>query len=194
MQRFLIITALFFLLPINLHADPQSPKDSMPLSLPWDKKLPETFREIPGFKYWYGDMEWGMMIFTGEFQRLEAEVHLSFARNRIVNASLILGPSGINVLGCRKTFHNIVKLLNTKYGEWKKSKSIESELKEDLFYTSFCTPVRAGLHVEEIRWKTDLFFIVASLFGDGEDIFIEIDYHYRPLRGVKKTPKILEKL
>ena len=189
MQRFFLIVALLISLPISLQAE------EMPMSLPWEQKLSKSFHEIPGFKYWYGDMEWGEMIFVGNFQKLDAEVQISFVQKMISKATLILGPGGIDLMGCRNTFLNVVDLLKKKYGPWKYAKTTESEIKEDLFYTHICTPVRVGVHVEEIRWETKKFLIVAYLFGDGEDIFIEVDYYYRPLQKIKKSNKgILKKL
>ena len=91
-------------MPTAIFGETHSQTNHTPMSLPWGKKLPETFQTVPGFKYWYGDIQWGEMIFTGEFQHMEAEVHLQFTRNMIANATLILGPSGIDMLGCKETF------------------------------------------------------------------------------------------
>lgn len=194
-QIFIIIIALSLLMPTAIFGETHSQTNHAPMSLPWGKKLPETFQSVPGFRYWYGDMQWGEMIFTGDFQHMEAEVHLQFTRKMISSATLILGPKGINTLGCKETFLSVVNLLKQKYGQWKYAKTTESEIKADLFYTNLCSPVRVGVHTEEIRWVTDKFFIVAYLFGDGADIFIEVDYFYKPLKGVKKLNSgILKKL
>ena len=195
MKQFLFIVALVILLPTVTFANPKD-NNTLPLSLPWGQSLPATFLEIPSFKYWYGDMKWGEMIFTGNFQNLDAEVSLTFARNMISSATLILGPKGMETLGCKRTFIKVVNLLKQKYGSWKHTKIIESEDKFDLFYTNLRAPIRNGVHVEEVRWETEKFFIVAYLFGDEGEVFIEIDYFYRPLRGSKKNKdiKILKKL
>lgn len=183
------------MIPTAMFGETSGRKDHLPMSLPWGTSLPENYRTVPGFKYWYGDMQWGEMIFTGDFQHMEAEVHLQFTRKMISSATLILGPKGIDTLGCKETFLSVVNLLKQKYGQWKYAKTTESEIKADLFYTNLCSPVRVGVHTEEIRWVTDKFFIVAYLFGDGTDIFIEVDYFYKPLKGVKKLNSgILKKL
>ena len=170
------------------------PVKSTPLSLPWGKKLNNNFREIPGFKYWYGDLKWGSMIFLGDFLDLEAEVQLTFAARQISEATLILGPRGLNDYGCRKVFKNVVQLITQKYGKSIYRKVIESEMKEELVYSGICRPIRVGLYEEEIHWTFGDFHIAAMLFGDELEIFIEISYTYIPLKNVKKDSAILKKL
>ena len=59
-------------------------------------------------------------------------------------------------------------------------------MKEDLVYSTICSPVRAGLYVHETMWSVGSFYIVAAIYGDDVDIFIEVDYIFKPLESEQK--------
>ena len=193
MIRVFSIIAFLLLSTTCVHAQPSTP----PLSLSWGTTIAKTFREIPGFQYYYGDIQWGEMIFTGSLFNLDAEVQIRFLYQKITDATLILGPRGLGDFGCLTTYRNIVKLMVQKYGNPFLKKIQESEIKEELVYSTICSPIRTGLHVIETHWNTKDFYIIASIFGDDVDIFIEVEYVYKPLRLDRKkhdTKKALKHL
>jgi len=166
-----------------VHANREVPP---PLNLPWAKTVPDTFRNLPEWRYYYGDSSWGFMIFYGDAFKMESELQIRFANKKISNATLILGPQGLSDYGCLATYKNVVRLLTTKYGKPSAIKITESEIKEDLVYSTICSPIRTGLYVHETVWNVGNFYIVASIYGDDIDIFIEIDYIFKPLRSEQK--------
>jgi hypothetical protein len=161
-----------------------------PLNLSWGESLPKTFRELQGFQYYYGDVEWGEIIFTGDLFNLDAEVQIKFLYQKITDATLILGPRGLDIHGCLKIYKDITKLMIQKYGNPYLRKIHESAMKEELVYGSLCRSIRIGLYTVETHWNIHDFFIIASVFGDDVDIFIEIEYIYKPLIQHLKKHKI----
>ena len=183
MNKMLMILALCIITAFPVHANRKVPS---PLGLPWAQKVPDTFRNIPGWRYFYGDSSWGMMVFYGDAFNMESELQLRFANRKISNATLILGPKGLDDYGCLSAYKRVVKLLTTKYGNPAKIQVTESEMKEDLVYSTICSPVRAGLYVHETMWNVGSFYIVAAVYGDDVDIFIEVDYIFKPLESEQK--------
>lgn len=157
-----------------------------PLNLPWSQTVPNTFREIPAWNYYYGDSAYGLMVFYGKAFDMESELQIRFAEKKISSATLILGPSGLSDYGCMTSYKEVIRLLTVKYGKSSQTKIIESEIKEDLIYSTICSPIRSSLFIHETVWNLKDFFIVAAIFGDDVDIFIEIEYIYKPLKGKKK--------
>ena len=178
-----MILALIIVIAFPVHANR---KDPTPLSLPWAQKIPDTFKQVPGWRYYYGDASWGMMVFYGDAFSMESELQLRFANRQISNATLILGPKGLDDYSCLSSYKKIVKLLTSKYGNPFKIKVTESEMKEELVYSTICSPVRSGLYVHETMWSVGNFYIVAALYGDDVDIFIEVDYIFKPLSDTQK--------
>jgi hypothetical protein len=170
---------------------------SAPLSLPWGAQVSKHFQEIEGFSYFYGDAIWGSITFLGHFDEMEAEIQLTLTNRYIVKALLILGPGGINGFNCLSRYKKIIALMNKKYGHFYFRKSKEDPTIEELLYSSHCRPFMLGMRKLITYWKFPNFLISATLWGDEEDAFIEIEYVYTPLlQQLKKnmTKKLLNKL
>jgi len=167
-----------------VHAKRTSPLK--PMGLPWGEPVPSTFREVPDWRYFYGDSSWGFMVFYGDAFNMESELQIRFANKKISNATLILGPRGLSDYGCMTTYKNVIRLLSSKYGKPYQVKVTESEIKEDLIYSTICSPIRSGLFVHETIWDVGNFYIIAAIYGDDVDIFIEVDYVYKPLKKEKQ--------
>ena len=159
----------------------------LPLSLPWSQTVPNDFREVPHWKYYFGDTSWGILILTGSAFDMEAELQIRFLKKKISNATLILGPGGLADYGCITSYKEVVRLLTVKYGKPSHTRTIESEIKEDLIYSTICRPIRVGLFIHKTVWNLEEFLIVATIFGDDVDIFIEVDYVYKPIKSQLKT-------
>jgi len=183
MRRVLTIIALSIITAFPVCAN-QTP--SKPLNLPWAQIVPDSFREVPGWRYYYGDSSWGFMVFYGDAFNMESELQIRFVQKKISNATLILGPQGLTDYGCMKTYKEVVRLLTVKYGKSSQVKITESEIKEDLIYSSICRPIRVGLFTHETLWNLKNFFVVASIYGDDVDIFIEVEYVYKPVKELKQ--------
>jgi len=168
------------------------------LGLDWTQEYKSPF-EIEGFKYWYGDVGWGKIFYlsTEDILGLEAEAHLHFHSKKIYEIVLILGPGGLNNSNCFKKYSNILKYLNEKYGHYLFKNTEKDPLAEDLFYTSACIPVLMGLRIIDTIWKSGDMKITASLYGDEDGYYIEIEYIDLNLKidaDVNNKKKVLKKL
>jgi hypothetical protein len=87
--------------------------------------------------------------------------------------------------------------MNKKYGHFYFRESKEDPTIEELLYSSRCRPFILGMRELVTYWRVPNFLISAALWGDEEDVFIEIEYVYTPLlQQLKKdmTKKLLNKL
>ncbi len=166
---------LLLLLPCMLGATP------LPMEahgLEWDKK----HSHIPyptGYKYYYGDVSWGLVVYLGseDFLGLETELQLNFTdTRRIAKALLILGPGGISKADCLKKYKLIVDLLSKKYGNYRNREVIKDSISEDMVFDSVCNVILNGVHEIKTIWLLKEYEITAKLLGDYEGFFIEIDY------------------
>ena len=106
--------------------------------------------------------------------------------------TLILGPGGLTEDSCISDYKAVVKLLNQKYGNYQNQNVIKDPLIDDLIAVSVCVPVRTELYTIDTYWRTKGRTIVASLIGDGEGYYIEIDHIFsrslsHPLKKLKNT-------
>ena len=106
-------------------------------------------------------------------------------------AIIILGPAGIDSHDCLRRYKEALGLLNKKYGHFVYQKTIKDPLVDDLVSFSVCTPVKIGLYTVETYWKTKGFRIIATLLGDDEGIYIEIEYIFTNRLPVNNLKKIL---
>lgn len=168
MTRVLLV---FLLLTGVSNANP-----SLPLSLPWDTDISSEYTKHPGYRHMMGSRSSGESVFTGFFLGAESELQVTFHGKRISSAILILGPDGIDSTNCIKFFRKVNSILTHKYGKPKYTKVLENDLMHDLIYSDHCSPIRADLYSKTVLRETHRFLISASLFGDGEDIYVEIVY------------------
>ena len=152
-------------------------KPSIPLGLDWSKKHSD-YPTIKNYKYYYGDVPWGLVIYLGlqDIIGLETEMQLSFANRKISRAVLILGPAGLNDENCVAKYKKVVTLYNTKYGHYRYQKVLKDPLLDDLLYLSACYPMRKELYSIDTYWHNKRFKIKASVFGDQDGLYIEIVY------------------
>ena len=160
----------------------------MPLGLPWGKKLDHNFQKYKDYRYIYGDIEWGQMVFSGYIQdTLRSELVLKFTNNSISSAYLIFGPDGLNERNCLFQYRKIVKALSEKYGQQKYREVVRESIMEDLVFVSECYAIGVGVAEIVTRWKIKNFQIEAVVFSDEGTIFIEIEYIYLPLLNAEKS-------
>ena len=168
-----------------------------PLGLPWGVNLNDSFREVEGFNYFYGDANYGKLVFTGWTLELETQLVVETSGRRITEATLIFGPSGIGD-NCISRYKFISELLDSKYGTNKLKETFTDPQVYDLLFYSKCHPVRVGLQEYWATWTVKDFKIELGMFSeDDKDIFIQINYRYLPLwKGAqdKKRNKLLRKL
>jgi len=165
-----------------------------PFSLKTDIQYTKT-PEISGFRYWYGDIDvWKKLIFIGteDIAGFETELHLTFRNRKIVRATLILGPAGLDDENCIKNYKKIVSMLNTKYGHFRYQTIEKDPLIDDLVASSICHPVQAGLYTPTTTWIKDSKRISAVLLGEANEFFIEIEYQFGS--QVPESSKLLESL
>jgi len=168
-----------------------------PLGLPWGVDIKDSFCEVEGFNYYYGDIRWGKLVFTGWMLELETELVIDTSGRQIAEATLIFGPGGIGD-NCIKRYKFISKLLDAKYGTNKLQESFTDPQVYDLLFASKCHPVRVGLQEYWSTWTVKNFKIELGMFSrDDKDIFIQISYQYIPLWNEmqnNKRNKLLRKL
>lgn len=149
--------------------------------------------EIEDFRYWYGDIKHGYLIYVGtkDVAGFETELHLYFSKNKIIKSLLILGPAGIDSSNCIKKYKKIVEVLNKKYGHYTHQRVIKDPIVDDLIAVSVCTPVKLGLYDVETHWKSKNLEIVSTLIGDDEGFYIEIEYITKKKSTLQSLKKIL---
>jgi len=174
------------------------PKKPGPLSLPWGKKDDSRIGrlEIPHYKYIYGSPGWGSVYYTGseDIAGMSNELILYYAHRKLSSILLILGPAGINEDNCIRKYRQILSLLNKKYGHFKYQARTTDPLKDDLLFSRECYAIRAGLEVFETKWILSNFRVSSFLFGDEDDLFIEIEYVLLSLENEEKKSQDKEDL
>lgn len=169
MKSFLTAIILVFCFPCLVLSSPLN------LDLQKEYKLPP---EIENFRYWYGDISYGYLIYIGtkDIAGFETELHVYFLKKTISKSLLILGPSGLDNDNCFKRYSDVVKILNKKYGHYLHRNVVKDPIFNDLISLSVCSPVRNDLYSVETYWVHKSIDIVAKLIGDEEGIYIEIEY------------------
>lgn len=174
------------------------PSADAPLGLLWDRDLADIPQEIAEFKYWYGDLEWGIATYLGisDFVGLATELVLEFAKNRLARATLIL-HDGLNEANCIVKYKEINELLTRKYGPHRSMASIRDPLLDDMIYYRECYSLRSGMQEHETTWMWKGFKITSVVFGDEDTIFIEIEYTRVALKEAltdQEIQKLLKRL
>ena len=168
-----------------------------PLGVSWDNQH-EKVPEISGYKYYYGDVLWGKIIYFGteDILGMESEIHLFFDRKKITKAILILGPAGINEWNCIQKYKRVQKLISEKYGKFNYISEKKDPIINDLLTTYTCYPVRLGIHEINTYWDADNYKIQLSLIGDDDGYYIETTYVHKNReknRSKKQKKKTLKK-
>lgn len=134
--------------------------------------------ELENFRYWYGDIDEGYLIYLGksDISDFETELHIYFANKKATKVLLILGPAGLDNSNCVKKYKAVIKLLNKKYGHYVYQRELKDPIIEDLVSVSICTPVKLELYSLETIWRSKNLSIVANLIGDDSGFYIEIEY------------------
>ena len=159
----------------------------LPLALPWGK-VQKNVPKVEEYKYFFGDVEWGKIVYLGsrDIAELETEVHLEYTHNKLSSALLILGPSGLNDSNCIRKYKEVIGLLRGKYGDYKYQNITKDPLINDLLAAHPCHPVQVGLYEAKTTWFTPLFRIELDLFGEDDEFYIEIRYTLLTLEGKQK--------
>jgi hypothetical protein len=167
-----------------------------PLDLNWAKKE-KSVPELKNFKYWYGDSNWGKIVYLGtlDMDGFETELHLEYSQSRIlISANLILGPAGLRNSNCTSRYKQLITALNKKYGHFKFQKETKDPIAYDLVYDQFCNIIGGGMNEIVTVWQISKFKIELWLFGSEGDIFIEVGYFYNGGKNKMKFRNLLHKL
>ena len=167
-----------------------------PLGVDWGKKHVK-YPDIESYQYYYGDIQWGQVIYYGkkDLVGLESEIHLTFDANKIVKAMLILGPAGLNDWNCIQKYKEVTKILKHKYGNFSYIREIKDPDIEDLLIDNACHAVSIGMHEIITYWNHKNFKIEMSLIAEDGDFYIEIlylDKNRENKRKLKKDKKIIK--
>tara|TARA_B100000085_G_scaffold283356_1_gene313852 strand:- start:17438 stop:17953 length:516 start_codon:yes stop_codon:yes gene_type:complete len=149
------------------------------LNLDWKRQYNNNLiPEVSRYKYYFGDISWGQIIYVGTVDLLgmETELQLYFNRKKISKALLILGPDGINHFNCFEKYKKVTGFLSKKYGNNIRIFEKQTGPIEDLFYVNKCTPVGIGMQSVETTWTNKKYSVKASLFGEDKKFYIEIEY------------------
>ena len=175
-----------------------APKKTNPLNLPWGKKVESSIGrlEIPHYKYVYGSPEWGTITYIGteDISGLTNELILYYAHRKLSSVLLILGPGGLNEDNCIRKYKQVLRLLNKKYGHFRYQTKVTDPIKDELLFARECHAIRAGVEVFETKWLLPNFRVESFLFGDEEDLFIEVEYVLLKLESEEKKSQDREDL
>jgi hypothetical protein len=189
----ILITTLLAITPIASLSQPALIKNMHSADL---SKIHEIRPEIDSFRFWYGDISSGELIYLSD-QRpsgFETELHVRFTNRRISSYLLILGPGGINSENCINRYRKVVKMLNKKHGSFVFQEVVKDPIINELISLNTCDPVRIGIFSIKTFWKTDKLAIMSQLIGDNEGFYIEIEFtsnKYSPKKLDKKLFKLL---
>ena len=168
-----------------------------PLNISWDKKY-DTYPELQDYKYYYGTVSWGEVIYLGteDILGMESEIQLFFDSKKITKANLILGPAGLNEWNCINKYKKVKDMLIHKYGKLNYIRETKDPLTRDLLFTSACYPISLGMREIDTYWNTKEYQIKMSLVGEDGEFFIEIEYVHKnkdKMRLQKRKDKIIKK-
>jgi len=168
MKKFLII---FFALFIASSAF------SYPLGIDTSVKH-KLLPKIENFNYWYGDIDYGFVVYIGtkDVAGFETELHIHFSGKKVTKSLLILGPAGMDDRNCIRKYREVLRVLNKKYGHYTYQKEIKDPMIDDLVSFSVCAPIRVELYSIDTYWKSKGVEIIATLLGDETGFYIEIEY------------------
>lgn len=157
------------------------------------KKVYTIPPEVENFKYWYGDVDHGYLVYLGkeDIAGFETELHIHFSRKKVTKSLLILGPSGMDDYNCIRKYREVLKVLNKKYGHYTYQKEVKDPIIDDLISFSVCTPIRLELYAVNTYWKSKNLEIIATLLGDEIGFYIEIEYIIDKNSKPSKLKKIL---
>ena len=160
-----------------------------PLGLDWTKPLSDAFREVPGYRYIYGNPNLGYFKYLGTIEGYEAELQLESSSSFLYRATLIIGPGGLNEINCIDTYRFFQGLLVEKYGP-NFTRTIRTDpVIDDLLYVHKCHAVRIGVETISTIWDLSDFLVELDLFGDDE-IYIEITYtHKKQKKNIDKAQR-----
>lgn len=149
--------------------------------------------KVDKFFYWFGDVTYGAIFYTGteDVSGFETELHLNFHNKKISSALLILGPAGLDGDNCMKQYKSVLAMLNQKYGHYQYIKDIKDPIIDDLVPFNQCDSFRLDARVLITTWKVKNTIIKAKLVGDEDGFYIEIDYIFRNINKSKKLLKFL---
>ena len=174
----IVIASICCIYPLTLRAQ------LSPLGKDIISKKHSLVPEFEGFRYWFGDINYGHIFYLGDsdVSGFETELHLRFANKKIISHLLILGPAGLNSQNCIRRYKGVIGKLNNKYGNYTFQKVTKDPIIDDLITSEPCDPVRIGGYSVKTYWKLKNFTIVCELIGDAEGFYIEIEYFYTPAR------------
>jgi hypothetical protein len=166
-----------------------------PFQIDTTKKHSEIPIEIPGFRYWYGDVNYGLVVYLGtrDLGGFETELQLRFQNKLVTSVLLILGPGGLDDENCMREYKKVLKIMNSKHGHYTFQKVEKDPLMDELLAVSVCHPIQVGLYLTITTWQLKGRTIEVVLIGDDDGFGIEIEYRYRPHidRRIKELKKAL---
>lgn len=167
-----------------------SPPIESPVELSWGEKT-DKVPIIKNFTHWYGDLNSTVVYASRKnINGIETELQLYYSNRALTSATLFLGPTGISLANCTDIYSNTIKALNKKYNNFIYKKEVKDPVGDDLVFDSTCRKVLIGVNEYVTYWKHKNIRIEAWLYGDGEDIFIAIDYIFKKDNELDKLRNI----
>ena len=167
---------------------------AIPFGLDKQKKYPRSeIPQVEGFKYYFGDVEYGKIVYLGtkDLSGYETELQVVFGEtDKVQSALLVLGPTGIDESNCIVKYKEVVSQLSAKYGSYTYLKEVKDPIIKDLIGPP-CAPVRVGIHEVDTMWKLEDMIISAKLVGDDFGFYIEIEYIFNNNRRPSELSKFL---
>ena len=157
-------------------------------------KIYKSTPDLKNFKRHHGSVNCGLVVYLGsqDIANLETELHLYFVKSKVEKIVMILGPGGIDSNNCLKRYHEVVSVLNKKYGKYRHQHVVSDTMIDDLVIMTKCAPIRNQLYKISNTWSAKETNITTTLVADDFGFYIEIEYM---LRGyIQKTRKDLTKI
>ncbi len=167
---------------------------AIPFGLDKGKKYPRS--EIPpveGFKYYFGDVEYGKIVYLGtkDLSGYETELQIVFGEtDKVKSALLVLGPVGITEDNCISKYKEVVSELSAKYGAYVYLRETKDPIIKDLIGPP-CAPVRIGAHEIDTMWRLKDMIVAVKLLGDDYGFYIEIEYIFSNSKKPSELSKFL---
>ena len=81
--------------------------------------------------------------------------------------------------------------MNDKYGQFKYVREVKDPIVDDLVTDTACDPVRIEAYEIVTTWKRKDMTIKATLLGDEEGFYVEVEYIFRAIKKPKELFKLL---
>ena len=109
---------------------------SSPLGIDWNKKYDTAAPTLEGYSHYSGSLRNLEVTYLGtkSLLSMETELQINFYKKKIVEALLILGPTGISKHNCLVRYSQVIKYISKKYGPRKYTLDEKDPVVSELVY------------------------------------------------------------